>query len=214
MLTLSATVTLPAPPTVRFCVPVMALPVETLRLRVPASELMREAPAKVIKPEIVLSPEMLRRAPPELMPVPVRLIASALAGVAVSSSAALFATVVEPLVLPRALASETRSAPALTLMAPEKELLLPESVRVFAPALAKAPLPVMAPEKVELAPTVVVKLPTPRLRLPAPESAPTVSLMPFRSKVAPLPIESAEESEMLPPVPKRKVPALTVVAPV
>ena len=75
--------------------PVMASPLETSRVSVPESELMREAPASVIRPESELFPEMLRRAPPLLMPVPTRLKGSA--GVAmppVSSRAAPLWTMV------------------------------------------------------------------------------------------------------------------------
>ena len=115
----SATVMLPAPPKVRFWVPVIALPLATSRLRVPASELIRVVPANVTAPETVLSPLTFRKAPPELTPVPVRFKASAVLMPPVSSSAPPLFTAVLPAVVPSALLwLARRMPPLLTVVVP------------------------------------------------------------------------------------------------
>src|SRR5690349_18995091 len=58
-------VVLPDPPTVR-AKPVPVIP--PVRVRVPESELILAADPRVMAPETVLEPEILRRAPAELTP--------------------------------------------------------------------------------------------------------------------------------------------------
>ena len=74
----------------------------------------------VMAPDQVLAPARLRRAPPELTPVPMRLVSgSAIVRPAPSISiAAPEATVVPVAVVPRAVAAWTRTIPALTVVAP------------------------------------------------------------------------------------------------
>ena len=90
-----------------------------LRVSVFASELMRVSPAKVIAPWYSLLLDMFLRAPPLLMPVPVRLRASAPIVIPPESSkAAPLDTVTPPAVVPSAVLLEARKAPALMAVAP------------------------------------------------------------------------------------------------
>ena len=67
----------------------------------------------------------------------------------------------------------TTSAPAATVVPPEKALLSPESVSVPVPCLVAVPVPVMTPEKMvlELSPPAV-SVATPSITPPAPASEP------------------------------------------
>ncbi len=108
-------VTLPAPPTVSSCpVPVLV----PLSVRVPASELIREALPSVIAPLNVLLPLVLRNAPPPEIPVPLSVRASATVMTPVTLRAAPLATVVSPAVVPSAVAFEIATTPALIVVAP------------------------------------------------------------------------------------------------
>ena len=176
---------------------------------------MRAPLAKVMFPETVLSPPMLRSAP-EPPPSPLSVIASAIViDVALdNSSNAPALTAVVPFVLPKAFALITRKAPVETVSPPLKLLLLPPNKSVLLPALVKVPVPVIGPLNSALAPTVVVKLPAPREILPLPETAPTLSVKPLTSKVAPLAMLMADCEEIRLSAPSRSVPALIVVVPV
>ena len=90
-----------------------------LMVRLPESELICEAAPSVISPAKVLSPEMFRKAPAALIPVPLRFRASAPIEIPPeSSNAAPLATVVPAAVVPREVAFEARRAPALMVVAP------------------------------------------------------------------------------------------------
>ena len=82
------------------------------------------------------------------------------------------------------------------------------------PALVKAPVPEMTPEKVVLAAVEELRVADPNVMLPAPEIEPTVSLLLAKAKVAPLDTLRLELSAMTPAAPNVIVPALTVVVPV
>ena len=97
----------------------MPSPEATSKLKVPLSELIRAAEPKVIAPTYVLSPLMLRKAPPELMPVPFNVNASALkVRPPDNSRAAPFATVVPLSIAPNAAALVARKTPALIVVTP------------------------------------------------------------------------------------------------
>ena len=63
--------------------------------------------------------------------------------------------------------------------------MLPERIKVLVPPFVNAPLPLMPPLKVLFVVPLVIKLPAPSVTLPAPINAPIVSLLPFKSNVAP-----------------------------
>ena len=109
---------LPAPPTVSGRVAPVTPPD---RVSVPASESMRAPPApRVMAAAQVLSLPRLRSAPPELMPLPMRLLRGSvmLKPEPSISSAAPDVTVVPVATPPRALAFWMRSTPALTEVEP------------------------------------------------------------------------------------------------
>ena len=111
------TVTLPAPPMVS---PRLEDEMPPVRARVPASELMRLAEAKVIAPPSELSPERLRRAPLEEMPPPLSVTASeAIVMPSCRRSSAPEVTEVAPAEVPRDRAWAAVSTPWVTEVAPE-----------------------------------------------------------------------------------------------
>ncbi len=116
-LTLPLTRWLPAPPNVTW----LEVDMPPERVRSPASELIWVAPPIVMGPPKVLLPEMLRKAPVELLtPVPVSERASAPTVMSPWScrAAPVADTVVPPAVVPSALLFWMFNAPALIVVAP------------------------------------------------------------------------------------------------
>ena len=93
-------------------------------------------------------------------------------------------------------------------------MLAPENVSVPDPVLVSAPLPLSTPLNVVLVPVSVVSVALPSVTLPAPASEPIVSPVLFKSSVAPLDTVTATVSAIALPPARRRVPALTDVAPV
>ena len=156
-----------------------------LRVSVPASELMREAEARVTAPARALSPEKLRRAPAEETPVPSSVTASAATVMPPKSrSSAPDATDVAPAEAPRPEAWLTASTPAETVVAPVKALA-PLSSSVPEPPCVTAPPPLMTPLIVWSALLTYRKVPSlviaavnaPPLRLEAPPTSRTPATM-------------------------------------
>ncbi len=86
-------------------------------------------------------------------------------------------------------------------------------LRVTPEATLKVPLPDSVPEK-ELAPGLENEIdPAPSVTVPAPVSAPMVSVVPFRSRVAPASTCTVTASAMALPPASFRVPALTVTVP-
>ncbi len=83
--------------------------------------------------------------------------------------------------------------------------------RVTPEATVNVPVPVMEPEKLLAAALVRVIDPAPMATVPEPESAPMVSLVPFRSRVAPAATLTVALSAIALPPDSRRVPAETVV---
>ena len=110
-------------------------------VRVPASEAMREALPSVTLPLCVLSPLMLRSAPPVEMPVPLSVRLRATVMPPEYSSAAPFCTATE-LALPNALLAVARMAPLVMPTVPVKLFVAPEIVSVPLPVFARLPDPV------------------------------------------------------------------------
>ena len=96
----SAIVRSPAPPIVKLKVPVIALPLATFMVFVPASALILESAARVIKPAQELVPEINLSAPSLETPVPDKDKASAPTAAPCSCSAAPDETVTPPAVVP------------------------------------------------------------------------------------------------------------------
>jgi hypothetical protein len=86
-------------------------------------------------------------------------------------------------------------------------------VSVPEPALVRAPLPEIAPEKAELPEEMVVRVPDPREILPAPLIEPRVWLLLARSNAAPLATFRFELLAIAFAAASVMVPALMVVAP-
>ena len=106
----------PEPPTVR-ANPLPVIP--PVRVKVPESELIRDAEPSVIAPDQELLPETLRRAPADEIPVPFKVNASAPTEIPpCSSSAAPVETVTPPAVVPVAVAFWRFNTPAETVVAP------------------------------------------------------------------------------------------------
>ena len=109
-------VTLPAPPMVRFWSVLLTPPVS---VKVPAAEVMLEAVASVIAPPKELSPEILRSAPAEEIPVPLSVSASApMAMPPCRRSSAPEITDVAPAEVPSAVAWAAVSTPTETVVLP------------------------------------------------------------------------------------------------
>ena len=110
-------------------------------VKVSASVAIEDPVAKVMAPAYELLPEMLRKAPPLLMPVPFKDKASAPTAMPpVNSKAAPLTTVIVPAVVPAPVALLSRTAPLLIVVAPVKSFA-PESVSVDAPILMSVPEP-------------------------------------------------------------------------
>ena len=109
----------PDPPNVKLKFPVIAN-VELYKLKLPDSELMLEFEFKVINPPYALTSEIFLKAPPELMPLPFNVKGSAPIIIPPDNSkAAPFATMVLPLMLPRASLLEALNTPAEIVVVPE-----------------------------------------------------------------------------------------------
>ena len=100
----------------------MALPVDGLRVSVPASLRIWLSAVRVIRLVRVLLPAVLRMAPvaplPLSKPLPATVIASAMAMLPESHNAAPLAMVVVPAEVPNALLWLMASTPAFTFVAP------------------------------------------------------------------------------------------------
>ena len=115
----SATVVSPAPPKVTLrLVLLMALPLETSIVSMPASLLMRALLPSVTTVCTVLLPARLRSAPSLLTPLPLRVMVSVVVMPPCSASVPPLLTVVAPPVLPRAALLAATSVPALTVVVP------------------------------------------------------------------------------------------------
>ena len=135
-------------------------PIVLLSTKVPASDWICEAAAKVIAPPKVLLPVMLRRAPLALMPVPLMVSASAPmlmlppALLVVSSKAVPSWITVPPAVVPKPALLPTRTAPAVFVRIPIK-VLVPLRKRVEAPDLVML-VPSMTPLRMMLLDAVLM----------------------------------------------------------
>ena len=117
------------------------------------------------------------------------------------------ATVTPPVRLPF-----TTSRPAFTVV-PPPTALAPVSISVPLPCLTSPPAPPIEPANVVSAVLFAVSVPPPSaMAPPEPDSAPTVWLLPSRSKVPPFTV-SAPPGNSDAPGPSRRVPASTVVPP-
>ena len=96
----------------------MALPELGINESEPASEVISVSPVRVTKPETAFSPDKLRNAPVDEIPVPVTEMASATLMPPVNCRAAPLATVVPAAVLPKPVALATDKVPALTRVVP------------------------------------------------------------------------------------------------
>ena len=113
----SDTVTLPAPVKVKFCVPVIASPLDTSKVNVPDVLPIVVAPAKVTKPLIVLLPDVFKIAPVP-PPDPVTPIASAIVMPPDNDNCAPSEMVTPPAEVPSALLFEAANTPFDTVIAP------------------------------------------------------------------------------------------------
>ena len=120
----STTVMLPAPPNAMFLLaPVMALPVPTSMVSVPASLLMRLSLFNVMALVTVLFPDKLRNAPFATVlsttPVPLSTKGSAMLISPCSANVAPEVTEVPLAALPKALLCAATSVPSVTVVEPE-----------------------------------------------------------------------------------------------
>ena len=96
----------------------MALPELGIKVSEPASEVISVSPVTVTKLVRALTPDKLRKAPADEIPVPVTEMASAKLMPPVNCRAAPLATVVVPAVLPKAAELLMDKVPELTSVEP------------------------------------------------------------------------------------------------
>lgn len=143
----STTMTSPAPSNLTFLfAAVIASPEATLKVSCPASLWILELASRVTRPAMVLLPEVLRSAPFEPTPSPLRLIGSATSMSPATESVPPDVTDVPPAVEPSALAWLAAMVPPEAIVVAPVKSLLPLRVRVPAPTLARVPAPVSDPE--------------------------------------------------------------------